>query len=29
MDHTGEPDKKCGKLHKKSMLSFNEDEEDE
>jgi hypothetical protein len=29
MDHTGEPDRKRGKVHKKSMLSFNEDEEDE
>merc|ERR1712200_354455 len=29
VDHTGEPNKKKGKLQKKSMLSFNEDEEDE
>merc|ERR1712029_96729 len=29
MDHTGEPNKKRGKVQKKSMLSFDEDEEDE
>merc|ERR1712096_338773 len=29
IDHTGEPNKKRGKVQKKSMLSFDEDEEDE
>ena len=29
VDHTGEPDKKRGKVQKKSMLSFDENEEDE
>ena len=29
MDHTGEPDKKRPKAMKKSLLSFNEDEEED